>query len=111
MFEENDKALHTMRKVVIAIVALLVVGSVVAGIVLAVTVSGVMILITLGGLLLSWLTWVSADVLISYLCDIKLIRNKLYGVNNEDLEDIIGSDERGYSSKPLYNDSADSEND
>ena len=46
---------------------------------------------------LSWIMWVFSRLYLTYLCDIKLIRNKLYGTENDNLkvflEDTDDSDD------------------
>ncbi|MDE6667553.1 MAG: gas vesicle protein GvpG [Clostridia bacterium] len=86
MFERNDKALLTTRIIIMVIIEILAVLSLVMGIVLAVLVHGAMFLIAFAGWFFCWLLWVFARLYLSYLCDIKLIRNKLYCESNKNLE-------------------------
>ena len=87
MFEKNDRALLTARIIIMVAIGILAVGSLAMGIALAVVFeAGVMFLTAFAGWFLCWLTWVFARLYLSYLCDIKLIRNKLYGECNEELE-------------------------
>lgn len=99
MFERNDKPLLTTRVIVMVVIGILAVASLVAGIVLAIALDGVWFLITFALWFLCWLCWVFARLYLSYLCDIKLIRNKLYGESNEDLEVFLkAKEERSNSS-------------
>lgn len=87
MFEKNDKQLLTMRIIVNVVICIIAAASILVGIILSATASNALfLLIAVGGAFLSWLTWVVARLYLSYLCDIKLIRNKLYGVENDNLK-------------------------
>lgn len=87
MFEKNDKQLLTMRIIVNVVICIIAAASILVGIILSATASNALfLLIAVGGAFLSWLTWVVARLYLSYLCDIKLIRNKLYGVDNDNLK-------------------------
>ena len=100
MFERNDKALLTTRIIIMVIIEILAVLSLVMGIVLAVLVHGAMFLITFAGWFFCWLLWVFARLYLSYLCDIKLIRNKLYCESNKNLEVFLkAKSERSNSSE------------
>lgn len=93
MFQRNDKVLLTARTIIIVIIGIFAVLSLVMGIVLAVLVHGAMFLIAFVGWFFCWLLWVFARLYLSYLCDIKLIRNKLYGECNDDLEVFLKAKE------------------
>ena len=93
MFEKNDKALLTTRIIVIVFIGIVAVGSLVMGIVLAVKIDGVYFLFTFVGWFLCWIMWVFTRLYLSYLVDIKLIRNKLYGESNEGLEVLLKAKE------------------
>ena len=87
MFEKNDKQLLTMRIIVNVVICIIAAASILVGIILSATASNALfLLIAVGGAFLSWLTWVVARLYLSYLCEIKLIRNKLYGVENDNLK-------------------------
>ena len=84
MFENNDKFLKIASTILKAsVVVLITLGCIVflfclfdsdnAGL-------GFILLITF--LLSAGLTWVFGNLWLSFLCDVKLIRNKLYGDNN-----------------------------
>lgn len=86
MFEKNDKQLLTMRIIVNVVICIVAAASILAGIVLFITAENALfLLIAVGGAFLSWLAWVVARLYLTYLCDIKLIRNKLYGIDNDNL--------------------------
>ena len=93
MFERNDKALLTTRIIIMVIIGIFAVLSPVMGIVLAVLVHGAMFLLAFVGWFGCWLMWVFARLYLSYLCDVKLIRNKLYGESNDGLEVFLKAKE------------------
>lgn len=98
MFEKNDKALLITRIIFLTIIWMMVVASFVVGIVLAVIIDGVFFLVAFAGWFMCWLLWVFERLYLSYLCDVKLIRNKLYGKSNEGLEVFLKpKDERSNS--------------
>lgn len=87
MFEKNDKQLLTVRIILNVVTAILVAGGVIAGIVLSALGMldiGLPILFVVP--FISWLMWVFVRLHLSHLCDIKLIRNKLYDVENDNLK-------------------------
>lgn len=87
MFEVNDKSLCTVRVILNVVTWIGVIACVICGIVLSalgMIEMGLPILFV--GPFACWLMWVFGRLYLSYLCDIKLIRNKLYGVGNENLD-------------------------
>lgn len=94
MFDKNDKTLFAMRVICIVTIIVLAAISTALGILLIVAgyVGAGIILIALF-LFFCWLLWVYNRLHISYLCDIKLIRNKLYGVENGRLRQLYTDDE------------------
>jgi len=102
MFERNDKALRTWRICIIVAIAILAVCSLVVGILLAVLLeNGAWFLIAFVGWFLCWLGWLFARLYMSYLCDIKLIRNKLYGESNDGLEVFLKAREERSNSPEM----------
>ena len=93
MFERNDKALLTTRIIVMVTIGIFAVLSLALGIALAVVIEGVYFLFSFAGWFLCWLLWVIARLYMSYLCDVKLIRNKLYGESNAGLEVFLKAKE------------------
>ena len=93
MFKRNDKALRISRIIFIVIIVIIAVLSLVTGIILAVDYEGVYFLFTFVGWFLCWIMWVFTRLYLSYLVDIKLIRNKLYGESNEELEVFLKAKE------------------
>lgn len=98
MFEKNDKQLLTARIFLNVITWIFVIVGIVCGIVYLVDnsiVTGLLFLLLVP--FLSWIMWVFARLYLTYLCDIKLIRNKLYGTENDNLkvflEDTDDSDD------------------
>lgn len=81
MFEKNDKALFTARVLLIVVCLLFAIGGAIAGIVLC-CIDEDMLAIGLPllfcGPLLAWLMWIFGQLSLNMMCDIKLIRNKLY---------------------------------
>ena len=95
MFENNDKTLLTARIVLNVAIGIFVVLCIVAGIVLCVMEMlefGIPLMLV--GPFLCWLVWVFARLHLSHLCDIKLIRNKLYGAGNEGLSVFLEKKEQ-----------------
>lgn len=93
MFEVNDKFLRTVRVILNVVTWIGVIACIVCGIVLSalgMLAAGLPILFV--GPFACWLSWVFARLYLSYLCDIKLIRNKLYGVGNENLDIFLKDD-------------------
>ena len=94
MFEKNDKQLLTMRILLNVVTFIFVLAGIISGIILLVNDSialGLVMLLLVP--FLSWLMWVVARLFLTYLCDIKLIRNKLYGVNNDNLKVFLEENE------------------
>ena len=87
MFERNDKQLLTVRILVNVGTWIGAIGGVIIGIVFSATgLLEVGLPILFGLPILSWVMWMYARLRLCYLCDIKLIRNKLYGVDNDNLK-------------------------
>ena len=87
MFERNDKQLLTVRIITNVVTCILAIVGIIVGIVLSalgMLEIGLPILFVVP--FLSWLMWVYVRLHLSYLCDIKLIRNKLYSVDNDNLK-------------------------
>lgn len=87
MFEKNDKQLLIARIFLNVITGIFVIAGIVCGIVYLVynsIVTGLLFLLLVP--FLSWIMWVFARLYLTYLCDIKLIRNKLYGTENDNLK-------------------------
>lgn len=112
MFEVNDRSLLTAHKIIKVFCILGAVLFIVCGIILCATcvqevqspsawrtetaVNGMQLGFGIGcivvGPFLCWLAWVFDRVLLAACCDIKLIRNKLYGVGNENLDIFLKDD-------------------
>lgn len=93
MFEVNDKSLRTVRVILNVVTWIGVIACIICGIVLSalgMIEMGLPILFV--GPFACWLMWVFGRLYLSYLCDIKLIRNKLYGVGNENLDIFLKDD-------------------
>lgn len=93
MFEVNDKFLRTVRVILNVWVWVGAIACVICGIVLSalgMIEMGLPILFV--GPFACWFSWVFGRLYLSHLCDIKLIRNKLYGEGNENLEIFLKED-------------------
>ena len=93
MFEVNDRSLRTVRVILNVVTWIGVIACIVCGIVLSalgMLAAGLPILFV--GPFACWLMWVFGRLYLSHLCDIKLIRNKLYGVGNENLDIFLKDD-------------------
>ena len=87
MFEKNDEQLLIVRILVNVGTWIGAIGGVIIGIVFSATgLLEVGLPILFGLPILSWIMWMYARLRLCYLCDIKLIRNKLYGVDNDNLK-------------------------
>ncbi len=87
MFEKNDNQLLAVRIITNVVTCILVIAGIIVGIVLSaleMLAIGLPILFVVP--FLCWLMWVYVRLHLSHLCDIKLIRNKLYGVDNDRLK-------------------------
>lgn len=87
MFDKNDEQLLTVRIITNLVTLIFVIVGIVLGIVFSAMGNieiGLPLLLLVP--FLSWLMWVYIHLHLSYLCDIKLIRNKLYGVDNDNLK-------------------------
>lgn len=112
MFRKNDKALITARRVMLAVAVIASVIAVAAGIVLCVLafdrtiltglygesapplalplfIGGVALMIVLP--LLCWFIWVFMNLRFTQMFDLKLIRNKLYGIYDPFLEKYVST--------------------
>ena len=55
------------------------------------------------GSLVFWILWIFSKLMFSVLCDIKLIRNKLYELSNDNLKSFIDEDEEETENKSENN--------
>lgn len=85
MFEKNDRILFIMRFVINVVSLLIGFLCIVLGIVLATQNVPYGFIIIFAGPVSACFFWLVWQLLFSYFCDIKLIRNKLYGQDNDDL--------------------------
>ncbi len=102
-FNKNDRALfHAYVMVDIVSAAILILG-IVYGIITIINgaylsawiiVWGV-IMIVLISPIIAFVYWIVNKLLINMCCDIKLIRNKLYGIDNDYLHGLTGDDRLG----------------
>lgn len=79
MFEKNDNALFTARVLLIVVCLIFGIGGALAGLILAcigLIAIGLPLLFCMP--FLAWLMWVFGKLPLNTMCDIKLIRNKLY---------------------------------
>ena len=105
MFDKSDKALLTFRVLAKVFIIVVFLCGIVGGIILCTSeqslVIGILVLVIMP--FLCWFMWLFNRLVVSYLCDIKLIRNKLYGLDNDKLSNIFAPTE--------YSDNEDSEED
>ncbi len=89
MFEKNDKLLSIARVINNVVAWIGIIGGVLTGIILCCIEYGDYLSLGLSLLfcvpVFSALGWMVLRLILNYFCDIKLIRNKLYGVGNGDL--------------------------
>lgn len=93
MFEKNDRILFIMRFVINVVSLVIGILCIIWGIVLAAKNVPYGFIIIFAGPVSACLFWLVWQLLFSYFCDIKLIRNKLYGLDNDDLSAFIGNHE------------------
>lgn len=87
MFEKNDKQLLTIRTIINVVTILFVIIGIICSIILLVNKEiflGVFLLVFIP--FFSWFMWIIWRLIMTFLCDIKLIRNKLYGVENDNMK-------------------------
>ncbi len=91
MFEKNDKQLLTIRTIINVVTILFVIIGIICSIILLVNKEiflGVFLLVFIP--FFSWFMWIIWRLIMTFLCDIKLIRNKLYGVENDNMKVFLG---------------------
>lgn len=104
MFEKNDRILFAAKIILYFAIFIFAVASLVLGIVLSIVMeSSALFLVAFAGWFVCLLMWVFSKLLLSYLCDIKLIRNKLYGESNAKLERFLKGTDKGEASSELPN--------
>ncbi len=104
MFEKNDRILFAAKIIIYIAIFIFAVASLVLGIVLSIVMeSSALFLVAFAGWFVCLLMWVFSKLLLSYLCDIKLIRNKLYGESNAKLERFLKDTDKGEASSELPN--------
>lgn len=102
MFEKNDRILFAAKIVLYFAIFIFAVASLVLGIVLSIVMeSSALFLVAFAGWFVCLLMWVFSKLLLSYLCDIKLIRNKLYGESNAKLERFLKDAEKSDDSTEM----------
>ena len=122
MFEQNDKTLFTAQSIIKIFCIIGAILCFIGGIILCVTssqevtgnlgeiktitnytqiVGGVALI--LFGSLVFWILWIFSKLMFSVLCDIKLIRNKLYELSNDNLKSFIDEDEEETENKSENN--------
>ncbi len=102
MFEKNDRILFAAKIILYFAIFIFAVASLVLGIVLSIVMeSSALFLVAFAGWFVCLLMWVFSKLLLSYLCDIKLIRNKLYGESNAKLERFLKDTDKGEASSEL----------
>ncbi len=104
MFEKNDRILFAAKIILYFAIFIFAVASLVLGILHSIVMeSSALFLVAFAGWFVCLLMWVFSKLLLSYLCDIKLIRNKLYGESNAKLERFLKDTDKGEASSELPN--------
>lgn len=93
MFDKSDKFLLVAKKIVDVSSIVCMVLLFVATVVLSITLSLFCLLMSVA-MLFCWLAWVGMRLLLAYMCDVKLIRNKLYELDNGSLKKIYEEDKK-----------------
>ncbi len=91
MFQKSDRTLLIVRLIVLICILIFAMAIGIVGILVCIDFSilyGLLILFV--GALLCWLNWLFWNLLFGFLCDVKLIRNKLYRESNEGLKGMLG---------------------
>lgn len=93
MFDKSDKTLLTFRVLAIVFIIVALLGGFAGGFILCMNeqslVTGILILAITP--FLCWFMWLANRLIVTFMCDIKLIRNKLYGVDNDNLSSIFAA--------------------
>lgn len=93
MFDKNDKILSAMRILLNVVTWILIIGGVISGTVLCCMNDGDGYIIGLPLLfcipVFALLMWASGRLVLNFLCDVKLIRNKLYGEGIENFKAFL----------------------
>lgn len=93
MFSKNDYFLKIAKILVDVLFVIELIASLLFAIIYAVTLKNALFLLILpGGTISSWVIWIFARLWISFFCDVKLIRNKVYGKSNNNLQEFLGED-------------------
>lgn len=93
MFDKSDKFLLVAKKIVDVSSIVCMVLLFVATVVLSITLSLFCLLMSVA-MLFCWLAWVGMRLLLAYMCDVKLIRNKLYELDNGSLKKLYEEDKK-----------------
>lgn len=86
MFNRNDYALFAARILLIIFFYVGIIASLVIGILCAVKIHWAFFLLIFAGWIATCISWIFARLMLSFFCDVKLIRNKLYIEENKKLE-------------------------
>lgn len=90
MFTKNDRFLKTARVLADVSFVLGLIVSFTLGIVYTVVLKNALFLLILpGGAFFSWTVWIFVWLWLSLCCDVKFIRNKLYGNSNNNLKELF----------------------
>lgn len=104
MFEKHDKALLNAKKVILILLSIIATASFVLSIVLSIMLkSGLYFLVFFPCLIACLLGWVFYSLILTFYCDIKLIRNKLYGESNKNLSEYFAITEETKSKESNVN--------
>lgn len=93
MLQKYDKVLIIARVMSIVLVVLMALGVLAGGIYGAALIHWAYVFVIPFGLFFDWVLWVFLRLILSFFCDVKMIRNKLYGKNNDYFAEYLQDDE------------------
>ena len=86
MFQNNDRFLKTVSTLLTFLVVITIcIGVIAFFILLSEDMTGIGFLTLIVSCVSAFFTWLFGNLFLSFLCDVKLIRNKLYDVDNSNL--------------------------
>ena len=106
MFEKNDKLLSIARVILNVVTWIGIIGGILTGIILCCIDS---YLLSIGLSLLfalpvfSALSWLVLRLILNFFCDVKLIRNKLYETDNDNLSPFLTYSNTPFTPTPAEN--------
>lgn len=113
MFENNDKFLKIASTILKCIVTLLISLGCLLCFVFMVDgdTAGLGFILLIINLISAGLTWVFGNLMLSFFCDVKLIRNKLYGDNNLNTDIYLTESDKSAMQNKIAKEKENSESD